>query len=209
LLIDNHGQKPGPILAKEVLSNNHFQINKDFDYATNSMSEFIEVEGKAEHTRALFYVRGEFWVVIDQVKTDRPRQIDALWHWHPSCDVVKENTTVKTKNKLGNLAVMPASSQKFAIEFIKGQEKPVIQGWYSPEYNLYEPNTTSKYSVNITGNETFVWLLLPSEKETPTVKAKILATNEDGINLEVKMKGKTWQLHIPYADSKGAKMKRF
>lgn len=208
LLIDQHGQKPGPTHAKSPLSDSHFQLHKDFDYASNSMSDFIDVEGKAEHRRALFYVRGEFWVVVDQIKTDRPRQIEALWHWHPTCLVVKENTTVKTQNQSGNLALIPISTQKFDITFIKGQEKPTIQGWYSPEYNLYEPNTMSKYSTTINGSDTFVWLLLPSEKEAPSVKAKILTQNEEGIQLEVKTKRKTWQLTVPYADSRGANFKK-
>jgi hypothetical protein len=204
LLIDGHGQKPGPTLAQSPISDTQFKLHKDFDYASNSMNDFIDLDGKAEHTRALFYVRGEFWVVVDQIKSDRPRQIDALWHWHPSCNVVKDNTTVKTQNQSGNLAIIPISSQKFDITFIKGQEKPTIQGWYSPEYNLYEPNTMSKYSAAINGNDTFVWLLLPSEKETPAINAKILTQKEEGIKLEVKMKGKTWQLTIPYTDSRAA-----
>lgn len=207
LLIDRHGQKPGPTHARKPLDSHLFQLHKDFDYASNSMSDFIDLQGKAEHTRVLFYVRGEFWVVVDQIKTDQPRQIDALWHWHPSCNVVKGNTTVKTENQIGNLAVIPVSSQKFDITFIKGQEKPAIQGWYSPEYNLYEPTAMSQYSATINGNDTFVWLLLPSEKETPPIKANILTQNEDGITLEVKMKGKTWQLTIPYADSSAANLK--
>ena len=208
LLIDRHGQKPGPTHAQSPVSDTHFKLHKDFDYASNSMSDFIDLEGKAEHTRALFYVRGEFWVVVDQIKTDRPRKIDALWHWHPSCNVVKDNTTVKTENQSGNLAIIPVSSQKFDITFIKGQEKPAIQGWYSPEYNLYEPNTMSSYSATINGNDTFVWLLLPSEKETPPVKAKILTRNEEGIKLEVEMEGKTWQLTIPYTDSRAASFRK-
>lgn len=208
LLIDGHGQKPGPTLAASPLSDNYFKLHKDFDYASNSMSNFIDLEGKAEHARTLFYVRGEFWVVVDQIKTDRPRQIEALWHWHPTCLVVKENTTVKTQNQSGNLALIPISTQKFDITFIKGQEKPTIQGWYSPEYNLYEPNTMSKYSTTINGSDTFVWLLLPSEKEAPSVKAKILTQNEEGIQLEVKTKRKTWQLTVPYADSRGANFKK-
>lgn len=208
LLIDHHGQKPGPLLAKEALPNKHFRIAKDFDYASNSMGDFIEVEGKAAHTRALFYVRGEFWVVVDQIKTDRPRQIDALWHWHPTCLVEKDGTGVKTKNTNGNLAVTPIGQQKFEVAFIKGQEKPDIQGWYSPEYNLYEPNVTTKFSTTIQENSTFVWLLMPSEKGSPSVKAKVLSQTDNEIKVEVKLKGKTWQLNIPYNDSKGAELKK-
>jgi len=207
LLIDGHGQKPGPTHAQSPLDETNVKLQKDFDYATNSMSDFIGVEGKAEHQRALFYVRGEFWVVVDRIKTEKPRQIEVLWHWHPSCKVVEDNATVKTQNQSGNLAIIPVSTQTFDIVFVKGQEKPTVQGWYSPEYNLYEPNTMSKYSTTIQGNDTFVWLLLPSEKATPMVNAKILSQNEAEISLEVKMKGKSWQLTIPYSDSATAEIK--
>ena len=57
-------------------------------------------------------------------------------------------------------------SEKTSLElkFVKGQEKPEIQGWYSPEYNIYGPNTASIYQTKIETTTNLVWLLLPSEK---------------------------------------------
>lgn len=82
-LIDQKGQDAGPTHAKEPLDDSHFKITDDFDYASNSFYRFIDVEGEAKHIRSVFYVRGEFWVVVDKIVTDRPRKIEALWHWHP------------------------------------------------------------------------------------------------------------------------------
>lgn len=117
-----------------------------------------------------------------------------------------DHLTVKTNNKSGNLAVIPLSEQEFDITFVKGQEEPAIQGWYSPEYNIFEPNTTSIYSTEINGSNTFVWLLLPSEKEMPEMGAEILSENENGVQIEVKSKEKIWQLHIPFINSKDARL---
>jgi hypothetical protein len=208
ILIDNQGQDAGPTHAKAPLEDRHYRLTEDFDYASHSFDRFINVPGEATHTRSVFYVRGEFWVVVDKITTDRPRKIDALWHWHPSSAVVKDKSTVRTDNDRGNLAVIPVSKQKFGVTFVKGQETPEIQGWYSPEYNLYEPNTTSFYSTTINSTSTFVWLLMPSESKTPKTQAKVLAENDNQVRVEVKSGKKTWQLDIPFMDSTGAKLVR-
>lgn len=129
-----------------------------------------------------------------------------MWHWHPECVVEKDNSIVKTRNKKGNLAVIPVSQQNFDINFIKGQEEPEIQGWYSSEYNLFEPNIASFYTTNINESSTMVWLLLPSEKEMPEIVAEIISENDNGVIIEVKLKQNVWQLTIPYINSEDANL---
>jgi hypothetical protein len=208
VLIDGNGQQPGPTLAKSPLDDSHIKIAPSFDYATNTFNVFKNVQGSASHTRALMYVRGAFWVVVDRIRTDKPRKVETLWHWHPDCIVSRgEDGVIKTDNAKGNLAVMPLSNQKMDIRFIKGQEQPEIQGWYSPEYNVYLPNTTANYTTEITESQNFVWLLLPSEGKTPPVKAHIISESENEVKVEVSFKGKTWELLIPYNNSKEAALR--
>ncbi|MCK0148149.1 heparinase II/III family protein [Arenibacter sp. F26102] len=206
ILIDGKGQTNGPTHTQEPLADSHFKITEGFDYASNSYDQFIDITGKAKHTRAMFYVRNEFWVVVDRVETDRPRTIEALWHWHPDNKVEKERWIVKTTNEKGNLAIIPVGRQKINPKFIKGQENPDIQGWYSPEYNIYGPNITSSYTTEIGTDATLVWLLFPSEKKMPKVKAKIKSENEHEITVDVSSKGKKWQLVIPFNNSSKAKL---
>ncbi len=201
VLIDGNGQKPGPRLAEKPLDESHIKITPEFDYATGQFADFKNVDGTASHTRALMYVRGEFWVVVDRVRTDKPRKVETLWHWHPDCVVNQEENVIETNNPKGNLAVIPIGSNKMDVRFVKGQEQPEIQGWYSPEYNVYSPNTATIYSADITGDQTFVWLLFPSEGKVPSVQTKLLAKNEEGVQVEVTAKGKTWKLVVPIEDS--------
>jgi hypothetical protein len=198
ILIDGKGQAAGPTHATEPVGENHIKITPDFDYASNSMANFIDVEGEATHHRSLFYVRGEFWVVVDRIFTDRPRKIETLWHWHPSCIVEKEGKAVKTNNEKGNLLILPASGQNLKVELIKGQVEPAMQGWYSSEYNIYEPNITTQYTSDINGNSTLVWLLVPAEGATPKATVKILSENESEVEVEVRTKGQSWDIKIPY-----------
>ncbi|TDE11251.1 alginate lyase family protein [Dyadobacter psychrotolerans] len=207
ILIDGKGQQPGPLLAKEPLNSNHVKITPDFDYAANDFSAF-DVNGSASHTRAVMYVRGQFWVVVDRIRTDKPRKIEALWHWHPDCLVSQDASSVRTNNSRGNLAIIPVSSQKNKIDFIKGQEKPEIQGWYSPEYNVYMPNTTAIYNTDIAGDKTFVWLLLPSEGKTPYVKTRVISETSDEVKVEIVTRGKTWKMTIPFNASARAELEK-
>ena len=101
------------------------------------------------HTRHLYCSRGDFWIVVDEVETDRPRKIDALWHWHPTCKIAVEGSSVSTENERGNLQVIPVGKQQWKIRLVEGEEEPEIQGWYSREYNEYEPNVTSIYTTEI------------------------------------------------------------
>lgn len=202
ILIDGNGQNPGPRLAEEPLDERHLKITPEFDYATGQFADFKNVNGLASQTRALLYVRGEFWVVVDRIHTDKPRKIETMWHWHPDCLVNQEGNVVKTNNAEGNLAVIPVGNDKMNVRFVKGQEQPEIQGWYSPEYNVYSPNTATIYSANISRDQTFVWLLFPSEGKTPPVKARIVAETEEEVRVEVTANGKTWKMVVPYEDSR-------
>ncbi|TGV01810.1 alginate lyase family protein [Flavivirga rizhaonensis] len=204
ILIDSKGQDRGPSEIKSPLSNDTYKITDEFDFATNSFESYKGLEGKAKHIRSVFYVRGKFWVVVDRIETDRPRQIEALWHWHPNRKVEHEETIVKTGDLNGNLAIIPVGKKDFKIELIKGREFPTPQGWYSSEYNVFEPNVASSYVTTIKNDATFVWILQPYEKEMTEIMTKITSENRDEIKIEVKSKKNRYQINIPYYNSNKA-----
>lgn len=185
LLIDGKGQAPGPLLAAEPVSDEQWHISSEYDYANGSFNAFAGLEGTAKHTRHIYYSRGHFWVIIDEITTDRPRKIETLWHWHPSCEVLKDGNRVFTQNEKGNLQIIPLSNQDMEIFFVKGQENPDIQGWYSKEYNQCEPNVTSIFTTHIDSNNRIVWLLFPSEKVEKGIEAEILSESAKEITISI------------------------
>lgn len=208
LLIDGKGQSPGPRVASQKLSSDHYKLTEDFDYAWNAKADFIDLEGNCEHLRAVFYVRNNFWIVVDHITTDRPRQVEALWHWHPDNQVKPgKRMTVSTNNDSGNLQIIPLGKQKWNVSMVEGQEEPEIQGWYSESYNIYEPNATTIYTTEVKGNGTFAWLLQPYEVKSGKIKTKILSENEDAIKVRVKNREKgVWEINIPFSNSENATM---
>jgi hypothetical protein len=198
LLIDGKGQAPGPKITEEPVSKKDYLITEDYDLGRASFSEFIGLEGTCKHTRTLFYSRGDLWVVVDRVTTDRPRKIDALWHWHPECKVVVDGKNVSTQNEKGNLQIIPAGKQNWEVKMVNGQETPEIQGWYSKEYNIYEPNPTAIYSTQIESNSTFVWVLYPSEKVEKLARVEILSETPKEIKVKItNEKKEDWVVEVP------------
>lgn len=156
----------------------------------------------------MFYVRKNFWVIVDNVETDRPRKVETLWHWHPSCEVRKKKAVVISgNNEKGNLRIIPIGKTKWQVDLIKGQETPEIQGWYSERYNRYEPSVATMYRTEIKSNQTFVWLLVPFASSAPEIKARLISDNEEELALSVKdpTKGE-WAITIPYSSSENAKL---
>jgi len=210
ILIDGKGQAAGPTVTKEPLSENHYKITKDFDYASDSFDRFIDTEGQCRHTRSVIYVRENFWVVVDRIETDRPRKIETMWHWHPSCNIKTEKKSIiSTDNSRGNLKIIPVGSQAWTVSQVKGQEQPVPQGWYSREYNSAVPSTVNIYSGDISGNSTFIWILYPYKSEPQAVKAKIISSDDNGVRLNVKVSGSgQWDIVVPFKESGKAYVKK-
>lgn len=206
ILIDGRGQMPGTLLAREPVPNGSWKITDKYDYAQSSFDKFIDIKGKCEHSRALYYERGKMWVVIDRISTDRPRKIEVLWHLHPSCTVIEDGNNVMTANEKGNLTIIPVGNQKWDINFVKGQEEPEIQGWYSVEYNKYESNVCAIFSSKIISTDRFIWVLFPSEKATMGMKAFIISENSKEIKLRVSnAQNDEWTVSIPLTPVKDVK----
>jgi hypothetical protein len=201
LLIDGKGQGPGPLEVNEPVPENQYKITQAFDVAGSSFSNFGDIAGTCRHNRTMYYLRGNFWVVVDRITTDRPRDITALWHWHPDCKVQAEGMNVVTANERGNLQIIPAGNVKWKVDIVKGQENP-IQGWYSREYNSYTQCPAAVCSARVSSDATMVWVLFPSEKVVPVVSAEIVSETAKEIKIRVSgPKGGLWQIAVPLQEN--------
>jgi hypothetical protein len=103
--------------------------------------------------------------------------------------------------------VVPLGKQKWKVAFEKGVEGPEMQGWYSPEYNVFEPNTASVYSTKIKTDQNFIWLLVPYETDFPQLKYKVVASNADSVTISVTdLNQGSWDITIPIANSSQVKL---
>jgi hypothetical protein len=198
ILIDGHGQGPGELAAEKPLDPADWAIEPLFDYARGSFSKFDGIDGSATHTRALLYVRGRCWIVIDRITTDRPRRIDALWHFHPDCTVLFDQKTILTNDPdQGNLRIV-SSSDAWETEIIRGQDKPRPQGWYSDRYNSVAKSSTAVCHASIDSTSTFAWLLAPGWCQVPHSRLS-MADKQDCVDVLVDLDGRQICASVPIA----------
>ncbi|MBC2595179.1 alginate lyase family protein [Ruficoccus amylovorans] len=200
ILIDGKGQTHGPSKAEAPLPKDQYAITETFDYARYAYDKFEELTGQAEHERAIFYVRGKFWIVVDRITSSQPRQIEALWHYHPDCTVVLDGEAVASVDPgVGNLRIEPVGQLAWHPEITKGQEEPTLQGWFSRIYGQYEPSPAAVYKADIgQGATDFAWLLLPYRGEkAPAARVRILSDTEAGLQVEVKLDDERYVADIP------------
>jgi hypothetical protein len=208
ILIDGQGQGPGPLRADKPIAGDDCHIAPEMVFARGSCDHFDALAGKAVHTRAVLYLRDQLIVVADRIVTDRARSLKTLWHWHPRCRVVQDDQTILSHDAgAGNLRIVPVSNFEWRTALVKGQMQPYIQGWYSRQYNEWEPNTTAEMSAAVDGTAAFAWLLLPGRGEPGTIRGRIIANSADVIRIRIEGPGREaltvaipWRMGKPLAE---------
>ena len=142
----------------------YFISEGGFDFARGDFIRGFENRSqRATHRRAVLNVRGEYWVVADEISAFGKHRLDALWHFHPDATVVNENgTAVSTDMEKGNLRIMPVPAHGWKLSLARGVERPSIQGWWSESYNVKRPATAAVFSSERRAPSCFAWVLLPA-----------------------------------------------
>jgi hypothetical protein len=183
ILVDGSGQRDA---GRGTSLNKCHRIHPEFDYVRGDFTRGFYKAEAARHSRAIVYLRGRYWLVFDRVLLDQARRLSALWHFHPDCTVKTTGLeTFSTDPGTGNLRIVPVGGPKWKLEIVRGQEKPGIQGWYSPTYNVKRPNATAVYSAGTETDSTFAWALIPAQGEVPRVKVESLPTPEGALRVQV------------------------
>jgi hypothetical protein len=133
-------------------------------------------------------------IVADRIETDRPRKLDALWHWHPRCTVKIDGQNARSVDPgVGNLRIAPVAGFDWSVETVKGQEPAGIhgtmQGWYAHSYNNWEPSPASVYTARIERTTAFAWLLLPARGDVPAIQGEIVENTDDAIAIRIRRPG--------------------
>lgn len=187
ILVDGHGQKPHPYKAEAAMTDNYL-VTPELDFARGTFdSGYVGVAGEVAHTRAVVYVRGRYWVVVDRITTDRPRELQTLWHYHPDCTVELDGiAAASTDAGKGNIRIVPIGGVTWDASIVKGQTEPHIQGWWSIEYGIKEPSPCVVYKGSVDGDTVFGWILVPGKGTVAAPRlARLEADGDSGVRVEI------------------------
>jgi len=204
VLLDGRGQDKTVEEALTPLPPASYSLQPELDFCMgtynggfNDINPHVKMMGAGEpvsgqHTRAVIYLKNKYWIVVDQVKTDKPRTVTANWHFNPQCAVVQDGSTVFTNDTgKGNLVIIPASMETWKVGLLKGQEEPSVQGWYSEKYNQRVPAICAEYKTEMPAAVfTFAWVLYPSATTRfPAISVQLLPAPPDALRLQVNIPG--------------------
>jgi hypothetical protein len=139
---------------------------EDYVEATSDENFGGEVKNTVTHTRAVLFVRPDFWVVLDTLKAKdgKEHSYDALFHFE---DKVKANALrLTTQNAAeANLTVAARPDPGMSLKIVEGQEDPV-QGWLPAGGNRVRPAPVGIFSARGVTRE-MLYVLAPSPKGGP------------------------------------------
>lgn len=145
--------------------------NKDFDYGRSTYDAGWYSGGKkigGSHTRHVVFLKGRrppetgYWIVVDQVKPSDATTRTWRHPWHLSTEKItiakstRSFTTGGAGAKLRIVCVDPNDNTNLKI--IKGQKKPVLQGWrvWGSES---KPHAVPMYEWSSSGPFTRAWII--------------------------------------------------
>lgn len=187
LLVDGRGQATKPQRVSDPAAHQLLTApGYDLGYGVYNAG-YGDLVGLALHERMVYYKRGEYWLVLDRVESDRPRAITALWHFHPDCAVsLDELSAASTDPGVGNVRLVPSKGAGWSVRLVSGQEDPEIQGWWSREYNHKTPATAAIYERSMESSDVMAWLIVPSDGPPPDAALRV-KTDGDWVECRVRI----------------------
>ena len=217
MLLDGRGPMRPPNVA-ETMANVRHEITAETDFFSATAAyagDWLTGQGPAYHKRAVLYVRGKYWIVVDRVLTaGGPRRLDALWHFHPDCTVKAAGDLIYTEDaKQGNFGMLAVNAPRdgWKVELVRGREGAAPQGWYSAVFNEKVAATCADFSATVAGPGTYAWVMwtVPAgkdaAKEQPMVK--VLEDSAARLRLELKWPEGTEAVTVPMGDGEAVQRK--
>ncbi|MDH7601398.1 MAG: alginate lyase family protein [Armatimonadota bacterium] len=171
---------------------NKWASNPRFDYAAGTYDKRYgpENETAVTHTRHIFFVKPEYWIITDFLSPadDTEHLYESLFHLDADGAAVDPSSQgVTTTNKdAANLSIIPVPSDGLSTIIVSGQEQPVVQGWMpAGQTTVYKcrPIPTAVFSKRAVGTTYMAYVLYPTPKGTSCPIKQIRAasvTSEDG-----------------------------
>jgi hypothetical protein len=177
ILVDGMGQSRRSTdrskwIVSEPAPGTRWVSTDEFDYAEGTYDEGFgpENDTSVTHIRKVFFVKPEYWIVIDVLSGEGKHKFEQLWHFMPGA-VDTGSGFVRTVNlRDANLAIIRPDNPD--IRIVEGEEMPIL-GYFAPHYNERHPAPTVVFTRACEAPTAFETVLYPSPGDkqiTPEVR---------------------------------------
>jgi hypothetical protein len=146
----------------------------EFDYVTASYTEGYSdfsfekpnvptIVKDVIHIRQVLFVKPDYWLIIDELRSSAPHTYQALFHTAPEIVVRAgpgNRAVLSTTSQPAMLHIIPAEPQAVKLTRSVGSEAP-IPGWYSAGWGQKTPATVITYERQSQASTFMVTLLYP------------------------------------------------
>lgn len=154
VLLGGSHSTQGPLAAKNAPLPIFEQAGLGWDYF--SANAFFAADGKsgrgkAEWRRSVLHLHDYGWVVVDDLISYGPREVETLWHFSPETEARLREKSIQVRDGNGTLLTeltyLGNAEQSYTLTY--GGETPVA-GWYAPQYNTRLPawELSAKQKIN-------------------------------------------------------------
>ncbi|HZI43261.1 MAG TPA: alginate lyase family protein, partial [Gemmatimonadaceae bacterium] len=133
--------------------------NATLDFFEGEHDGYSRLDPPAVHSRATFFLKGEYWVIRDRVRSNGAHRLALHFHWAPGITLCAEGEHTLTAHFAD--ANAPRVSARIFGAARCGQLSSE-QGWVSPAYGSRTPAPISVFRVDAEGTQELVTLLARS-----------------------------------------------
>lgn len=131
---------------------------------------------EAIHSRLVFFIADEYWVIVDQLDGGMPHDYNLRFHLAPEA----MNHTAIQRRDGNNVVIAPG----LALVFQPADEPRLEPGWFAPQYGLRV--SAPVVSVRTKAVKTvFFTLVMPLKLNDPQPALRVLAEDSDRISFAV------------------------
>lgn len=127
----------------------------------------------AVHTRRIFFIAGEYWLIVDSLRAPTAHKYDLRFHLTPvdsnHCRLLSspQNSGIRTND--------------FALLFEPRRQPVVSQGWVSPYYGIKEAAPIVSVVADGSEDVDFYTLIVPLKAASPAPSFRVEETGSDAL----------------------------
>jgi hypothetical protein len=147
-----------------------------FDLADADHDAYDSLPDPVKHRRRVFYVKPEFWIVVDDLYGTALHQIELRFQFAPMKVTMSPGPWFRIHGSEGRGLLLRAFSAVMLETVLEQGEHYPIQGWVAPDYGRRVPAPVLKYIAVARLPLRIVTLLIPfrtASQRTPAVTAQI------------------------------------
>jgi hypothetical protein len=143
---------------------NEWVTNEHFDFVDGSHNGYRRLRQPVKHRRQIFFVKPEYWIVIDALTGSGIHTFDSFYHMMPHTETHLDKKTGCLKCNIPNGAVLyivPLYSRNLQADILLGKTNP-FQGWVSFYSGEKQPAPVLRYRKKTSTPAEFCTIIYPS-----------------------------------------------